>query len=121
MSALIFITTSLAFIMGFIVFYAKYEVMNLENYYLSLQKQIHSHQESIKILKAEWAHLNDPKRLQELALKYLNVNPIKNYQFISIKDIISKDVAGEEKNSDISVLEDLVAQLASQISSDEGD
>eukprot|EP01037_Dinobryon_pediforme_P017167 gene17167-17360_t len=55
----------------------------------------------------EWAHLNDPSRLQVLAQKYLDIAPIGSTQYVSFEDVASKDGGYDRK-----ALEDLIAQAA---------
>ena len=54
-----------------ILYKVKYEVIDLENRHIKIKKAIQSTKESIHILKAEWAHLTDPHRIQKLAFQYL--------------------------------------------------
>jgi cell division protein FtsL len=90
------------------LFQLKYEVMRLEQQYRQICQTIKASEESIHILKAEWAHLNDPKRLQQLAQKHLGIEPVGAAQLTSFER-----VAGRETNYDRDALEKLVADIAS--------
>jgi hypothetical protein len=70
---------------GIGLFHVKYSVVALEEEYIQTQKRTQETLESLHILKAEWTHLNDPKRLQPLAQKYLGIGPIKPAQFIPLR------------------------------------
>lgn len=70
---------------GIGLFQVKYSVVTLEQEYAQTQKRTHENLESLHVLKAEWAHLNDPKRLQELSKKHLGIGPIKSVQFIPMR------------------------------------
>ncbi|MDC3107866.1 cell division protein FtsL [Paracoccaceae bacterium] len=55
-----------------------------------LEKSILSAKKEIKILKAEWAHLNNPDRLRKLVEYYfleLRLTPINPDDFISFSEI----------------------------------
>jgi len=68
---------------------ASERVKGLENSILGAEKEF-------KILKAEWAHLNNPVRLRKLVEYYfleLRLNPINPDDFISFSDLQwNKDV-----------------------------
>ncbi|MBP9752356.1 MAG: hypothetical protein KBD31_00895 [Proteobacteria bacterium] len=64
--------TVIAMLVGMILFRLKYEVLALENTHHQIQKSIEDTKESIHVLRAEWAHLTDPSRIQKLSAKYLN-------------------------------------------------
>ncbi|MBP9692049.1 MAG: hypothetical protein KBD90_01810 [Alphaproteobacteria bacterium] len=74
----------LALIVGSLLFKVKYEVVEIEQKLAEKQDQIFREKENIHILKAEWSHLNEPQRLQKLAEKYLDVQPMKIEQVASI-------------------------------------
>ena len=62
---------------------ANQRVKDLEESILSLNKEV-------KILNAEWAHLNSPERLRKLVEYYfleLRLNPINPDDFISFSEI----------------------------------
>ena len=40
---------------------------------LSIEKKISDQNDDIKVLRAEWAYLSSPKKIQELSDKYLNL------------------------------------------------
>ena len=65
-------------------------VNNLEESILSLNKEV-------KILNAEWAHLNRPERLRKLVEYYfleLRLNPINPYDFIAFSEIYMGQTSG---------------------------
>ncbi len=91
------------------LFQLKYEVMRLEQQYRQICQTIKLTEESTHVLKAEWAHLNDPKRLQVLAQKHLNIIPVEGAQLTSLER-----VTGGQGNYDRDALEQLVADIASE-------
>ena len=96
---------------GLGLFQLKYTVMSLEKEYKKINSSIKTTKESIHVLKAEWTHLNDPKRLQLLAQKHLEISPIAAKQLISLKD-----VAGPDADQDRLELDKLVADVVSSVS-----
>jgi hypothetical protein len=89
------------------LFQLKYEVMRLEQQYRQICQSIKATEESTHVLKAEWAHLNDPKRLQLLAQKHLDIIPVGAAQLTSLDR-----VAGGQGSYDRDALEQLVADIA---------
>lgn len=74
-------------VIGFGLFQLKYEVMTLEKEYRQLNREIRLGEESISVLKAEWAHLTNPATLQRMAKKHLNVSIVTPKQLVSFKRI----------------------------------
>ena len=72
-------------IIGACLFQLKYEVMSLESQYKNICHSIKNSERSISILKAEWAHLTNPQRLQLLAHKHLGIHPLTQKQVISFR------------------------------------
>jgi hypothetical protein len=79
---------SLALSMGLggFVFYTKYHAMDIEKRLKHLKKELENTRESFNILNAEWAHLSQPKRLEHLQKKYLNLESLSSHQIMSFDD-----------------------------------
>jgi len=103
---------SLSIVIGLVLFKIKYAVMELERQHTQVRKGIQDTNEALHVLRAEWAHLNDPSRLQVLAQKYLDIAPIASAQFVSFDDVASKD-GGYDRRA----LENLVAEAAADMPS----
>lgn len=103
-STLLFACIAVAVGMG--LFHIKYQVVMLENEYKQTKERIQETNESIHILKAEWTHLNDPKRLQTLAQKHLGIGPMQSGQFISMKAL-----APSQHAYDKYALDQLIAEV----------
>ncbi|MEN8237259.1 MAG: hypothetical protein ABFQ95_06955 [Pseudomonadota bacterium] len=71
--------------LGGSIFYIKYQVLALESSLLQMQRQIYHAKESVHLLHAEWAYLNEPKRLQKLALHHLNLKPARPMQLVAVQ------------------------------------
>ena len=79
-------------ILGVILSKSKYEVVSLRNQLKTIQREIYKTIDDLKVYNAEWSYLNEPKRLQALANKYLpnmistNIKQIETYKnFINNK------------------------------------
>lgn len=72
-------------VIGFGLFQLKYEVMTLESQYRQLNREIRLSEESISVLRAEWAHLTNPSALQNMARKHLEVDTVTSKQLVSFK------------------------------------
>lgn len=95
---------------GIALFHIKYQVVALEQEHKQTLVRIKETHESIHVLRAEWTHLNDPKRLQQLAEKHLNIGPIKATQFISMKML-----APSESAYDNYALDQLISEVATDV------
>ncbi len=97
-----------ALLIGLVLFRLKYKVMSLEQQHRHIKKTIQENQEAIHVLRAEWAHLNDPSRLQRLAKKYLEINPLQSSQLVSFTDVATSNGAVYDK----AALEKLITAAA---------
>lgn len=97
---------------GLGLFQLKYQVMNLEQDHRRIRKIIRETDEAIHILKAEWAHLNDPKRLQGLCERYLAVSSIQGSQLVSLQHVTENEPGGSP-GYDRQAMDQLVAELVS--------
>ncbi|HCU06166.1 MAG TPA: hypothetical protein DIC42_01075 [Holosporales bacterium] len=85
-------------VVGVVLFRVKYEVDHLAYEHKMITKNIRNTEETIHVLKAEWAHLNDPERIHRLVVKYLpNKNTQSTIQNVNKKELtpsqdIKKDV-----------------------------
>jgi cell division protein FtsL len=68
--------------MGALALYQlKHEVIALEKELARLNRDIVREQEAIHVLRAEWSHVNQPQRLQSLAQRHLDLQPMAPRQF----------------------------------------
>jgi hypothetical protein len=105
---------------GLGLFQLKYQVMNLEQHHHRIRRTIAETKEAIHILKAEWAYLNDPKRLQVLCERYLPVSSIQGSQLVSLQRVIedepregAREPSREPIEYDRGAMDQLVADLVS--------
>jgi hypothetical protein len=105
----------IAAVVGLGLFQLKYQVMNLEKDHSRIRKNIRETSESIHVLRAEWAHLNDPKRLQGLCERYLTITPITGSQLVSLQQVTGGE-PGRVAGYDRGAMDQLVADLVSDTS-----
>lgn len=81
--------TAMAFLMsallGGVIYQIKHKVLILETQMQNMNREIIRTNENIHILKAEWGYLNQPKRLQALSQKYLQLRSVASTQIASYK------------------------------------
>ena len=58
-----------------VLFSVKYQVHDLEEQHKRLVRELDDEQRALHVLRAEWATLNDPKRIEKLASTYLGMKP----------------------------------------------
>ncbi|WP_337996132.1 cell division protein FtsL [Oleispirillum naphthae] len=62
----------------------KSRVQEMETRLAALQADIKEDRTAVRVLKAEWSHLNDPARLKRLAETYLHLSPVNSGQIASV-------------------------------------
>lgn len=84
------------------LFSVKYQVQDLEQELVGLNRSIFDEQKSIHVLKAEWSHLNNPERLRGLARRHLGmgqVQPVQMKTFDGLRGLqIETAASGGEVN-----------------------
>lgn len=73
---------ALVAIAGFSVFKVSYHVQAQEQELTRLDHQIQRDRDEIQVLHAEWAHLNEPDRLADLAKRHLDLAPVAGIQIV---------------------------------------
>lgn len=59
------------------MFQVKYKVYNLKRDLVEINRQLAADKSSIRVLKAEWAYLNKPERVEKLVNKYLKMSNVE--------------------------------------------
>jgi hypothetical protein len=77
----------LAIVAGYATIQFKYDVQALERELTQLDAKILRHQEAIHVLKAEWAYLNEPARLERLSRSYLDLSPLRGSQIVDLASL----------------------------------
>jgi len=75
---------TLAAVAAFGVFDFKYKVQALEAQLVALDGEILRTQEATHVLQAEWSYLNEPRRLEELAHRFLPMAPLAPGQITTV-------------------------------------
>lgn len=78
---------ALATFCGVSLFHTSQKVHDAQEKIASLRQAAAKEEESIRVLQAEWSHLNQPERLEKLVNSYLKLAPLKGRQFTRIEDI----------------------------------
>lgn len=77
---------------GVLLFVLKYQVKEQETVLNRIHRQILRDKREIHMLEAEWAHLNDPQRLQDLVATQTDWQTIQSRQIIKLTDIPMRTV-----------------------------
>lgn len=79
-------------ILGVLLSKNKYEVVSLRKQLKTIQNEISQTIDDLKVYNAEWSYLNEPKRLKELANKYLpNMTVTDPKQIETYKNFINNE------------------------------
>ncbi len=92
--ALVFTILTVA-VLSMTLFSVSYRVQDLEAELKSLDRTIESDRETIRVLKAEWSHLNDPRRLRSLARRHLSLTPVETRQMGSFDALPERPVSND--------------------------
>jgi hypothetical protein len=87
----------LAVAVGFGLFHVKYKVQALEEELARLNGQIVHEQEQLHVLRAEWAYLNRPERLEDLNGRFLGLAPVMPAQLGRLTDLPTRPVEETEQ------------------------
>ena len=112
-----FFLTIMAFCVGFCLFRVKYQVVALEKNYKEIVKCIAENKEAVHVLKAELTHLNDPARLQKLAITHLGFSALKPFQIVSINELPKQTTEMKFAVDPIEALMDAVNAVSPQADS----
>lgn len=70
-----FVIYALASLSGIVLLYTSQNVQKAEDRLAVIEAAAQNEQEAIRVLKAEWAYLNNPERLEDLAGEFLALEP----------------------------------------------
>lgn len=72
---------------SFALYQTELGVRRQEKQLAALERQIDEHNRAVRVLRAEWAHLSEPRRLQDLAFRYLQLAPMAGAQIAAVNDL----------------------------------
>lgn len=90
-----------AAVLGAVTYGAKQQVMTLEGRLAHLERSFAAQKEASHLLKAEWAHLTSPERLQKLAVEHLDMAPMGGWQVASSNQMETFLTQGAPLSSDM--------------------
>ncbi|MBM3545842.1 MAG: hypothetical protein FJX54_02720 [Alphaproteobacteria bacterium] len=93
-----------AVLIGCGLYQLKYEVQAKEERLVRLNRQIQAEQEAIHVLNAEWAFLNRPDRLADLANRHLEMTPVAPAQFGKVAAIPERSLIPVEAEAEAPVV-----------------
>lgn len=70
-----------------VLFSVKYQVHDLESDYKRLSGELGDEQRALHVLHAEWATLNDPERIRDLAQVHLGMVPVLPQQVMGLDGV----------------------------------
>ncbi len=97
------------------LFQVKYKVYNLKKDLMEIEHQLTADKDAIKVLKAEWAYLNKPERIEKLANKYLHLENMQVAQVYNDKQVANVYVASFGSQPNISVSNPVLRPTLSSI------
>jgi len=71
--------------LSFIIYQQKYQSQAMDRRIAELRRSIAGERDAVGVLRAEWSHLNSPKRIERLARKYLGLRPLKASQIMTAR------------------------------------
>jgi cell division protein FtsL len=100
-SSLVILLVTVA--VGIGLFMVKYRVQDLEDQLVDLNREIARDRESIRVLRAEWSHLNEPARIRSLAGRYLGMEPVP-VSNVASREEIDQQIPARPQKSDTEAL-----------------
>lgn len=92
MRKLSIISLCILFILGICVSKIKYEVVFLRKNLAKINNEIIHVADDLRVFRAEWSYLNNPRRLTKLATKYLSeMRPVDYKQILRYNDFINSE------------------------------
>lgn len=70
--------------LALVLFSVKYEVRALERELAELNRVMAADRQAIRVLEAEWSHLNEPGRLRGLSERHLGLAPVAPAQVTTL-------------------------------------
>lgn len=107
-TALVYMACFAALSMG--LYLVKYSVQNIQRDVASMKDNLAREKESLHLLNAEWAYLNRPERLRQLADRHLDLVPLDSKKIEDIS-VLPAAVRMEDSASGPSVMYQPISQI----------
>ena len=78
------------------LYLVKYSVQDVQRNVVTLKSQLATEKESLHLLNAEWAYLNRPDRLRQLADRHLDLVPLDSRQIEQVSALPAAAVVMDE-------------------------
>ncbi len=75
---------------GAVLYNLEHTTRGIEREIATVKRDIQNNVEAIKLLKAEWASLTRPERIQQLAEQNLKLGTVKAQQFVTAQELASQ-------------------------------
>lgn len=77
----------LALVAAVAAFTLNHETRDLRNELARLEQDLEESRETVRVLHAEWSYLSRPERLEDLALRHLDLAPMAAGQIVELADV----------------------------------
>ena len=74
-------------VLAFSIYQIKHETHERGQRVAALRLDIRKERDAIAILRAEWSHLNRPKRIERLARRHLGLRPLQARQMMTLEQL----------------------------------
>jgi hypothetical protein len=74
-------------ICSFALYQTELGVRRQEKQLAEIDRQIDEHRRALRVLRAEWAYLSQPTRLQDLTFQHLDLMPVSGAQVAALDDL----------------------------------
>jgi len=74
-------------VLAVVLYSVKYDAQIYVKRIKTLKVELRQETETIRILRAEWSHLNQPDRLQDLARRYTKLVPLGANQIVTVNNL----------------------------------
>ena len=77
----------LVIILSIALYNVKYRAQEHEAHARALHQEIRNEEDAIRVLRAEWSYLTQPDRIQRLAERHLDLEPLQASQIATFDDL----------------------------------
>jgi hypothetical protein len=81
------ISVAIIIVVSVALYHIKYETSATARQVVELREQVAAERDLVSVLRAEWSHLNQPARLQDLAMRHLQLVPITVDQMVTLQEL----------------------------------